>query len=192
MRQVRIESLAEDRLRCFYSNINGLAAISQEDALACHRVIDGIFRQTAVIPIRFPTLLKGEEELRAFLRSQGAEYTAALSRLRSSVQMELLMSLSENVTPARSGKSYLEDRARAGRTLAATAEAAHTRVRHLATGWRTHAGKQRDTLRCYALIARQAEKEFRHQIESMPVTGALKITLSGPWPCTEFLDEPTS
>lgn len=192
MRKAPIQSLTADGLRCFFSQLNGLAAISQEDALACHRVIDGIFRQTAVIPIRFPTLIKSDEELHAFLQANSTKYTAALARLRGFVQMELLISLSADVAPAGSGKKYLENRSRAGQTLEAVADAIRASIGRLAAGWRTRAGRQRDALRCYALIARESEKEFRNHIESMPAADGLKITFSGPWPCTEFLDEPTA
>lgn len=191
MRKAPIQSLTEDGLRCFFSHVDGLAPISQEDALACHRVIDSIFRQTAVIPIRFPTLIKSEKELHAFLQGHSTKYAAALARLRGFVQMELLISLSADVAPAGSGKKYLENRRRAGQTLEAMVDAIRASTGHLAAGWRTRAGRQRDTLRCYALIARESEKEFRNQIESMPEADGLKITFSGPWPCTEFLDEPT-
>jgi len=191
VRTAHIQSLTEDQLCCFYSNINGLAGISKEDALACHRVIDGIFRQTAVIPIRFPTLVKGEEELRAFLRSHGAEYRAALARLRGSVQMEVLIVLAPDAAPADSGRAYLENRRQIGQMLVAAAERIRARSGHLAADWRTHTGNQRDSLRCCALIVRESERAFRNQIESMPATDGLKIILSGPWPCTEFIDEPT-
>lgn len=190
MHKAKVESLTEDRLRCFYSRIEELTAVSKEDALAFHWVVDGIFQQTAVIPIRFPTLLNGEEDLRLFLRKQGAQYSAALARLQDSIQMELLVSVSPVPAPPApaSGKAYLQERGRTAQSLAAAAEAAHARIQHLAAGWQTRPGKQRDTIRCYALIARAAEKDFRRQIESMPALGSVKIALSGPWPCTEFLE----
>jgi hypothetical protein len=75
--------------------------------------------------------------------------------------------------------------------LVAAAERIRARIGRLAADWRTHTGNQRDSLRCCALIMRESERAFRNQIESMAATDGLKIFLSGPWPCTEFIDEPT-
>ncbi len=192
MRGTSIQSLSEDLLRCFYSHVEGLNAVTQEDALAFHKVVHGIFRQTAVIPIRFPTLLNGEQDLRAFLQKQGAQYSAALARLRDSIQMELSISVgkSAGMEPAQpaSGRGYMEERRAVSQKLADIAEQAHVRVQALLTGWRTRTGNQRDSVRCYALIGRAAEKDFRDHIQSMAVAEFTQVTVSGPWPCTEFLE----
>lgn len=190
MGNAAIESVSEGPLRCFYSRIESLPSISRADALAFHNVVSSIFRQAAVISIRFPTLLKSEEELRGFLRKQGLHYAAALERLRESVQMELRISSvrASAAQPPASGRRYLEERRTIVRDLAVVAEQAHGRIQHLATAWRVHPGNRPDTLRCYALISRQAEKDFRHAIESLSVPQPVKIALSGPWPCNEFLE----
>lgn len=190
VRQAEVTSLNEGRLRCFYSSIEELTAISKEDVLAVHRLVSDIFQQTAVIPVRFPTLLASEEELRAFLRKQEAQYASALERLRDSVQMELLISLSTGLQQPKpeSGKQYLQERLAVTQKLETAAELAHTRITHLVKDWRTRSGNQRDTLRCYALLERRQEKDFRDQIQSMTAPGGTKITCSGPWPCTEFLE----
>ena len=189
MRKARIETVSQDGLNCFYSRLDEFTEISRQDALACHRVIDTIFRETAVIPIRFPTLVNGEQDLRVFLRKQQAKYAAALARLRDSIQMELLISLSaDRARPDPSGKAYLERRSRATHALARAAEEARAHIHDLATGWRTSNGKQRDSLRCYALIGRAAERDFRNRIESMPEAPGIEMAVSGPWPCTEFLE----
>jgi hypothetical protein len=185
-----VESLAEGPLRCFYSLLDRLTDVSREDALAFHRVLTSIFRQIAVIPVRFPTLLEGEDALRDFLRKRGPEYSAALNRLRDSVQMELHISAAHKsaaASPA-SGKAYLEARRNAVQSLAAVAETAYGQVRQLTTGWRVRAGNRPDLLRCFALISRDAEKDFRHRIESLQASPAIKIVLSGPWPSSEFLE----
>lgn len=189
MRSKSIQSLSEGLLCCFYSHVEEFNAVRQEDALAFHQVVSGIFRQMAVIPIRFPTLLNGEEDLRAFLQKQDAPYSAALARLRDSVQMELSISAGPRaVAQPASGRQYLEERMRASQNLEVIAEQARARVEPLLAGWRTRAGNQRDSLRCYALIERVAEKDFRHHIQSMAVAEFTQVTVSGPWPCTEFLE----
>jgi len=189
VRGASIQSLSEGPLRCFYSHSEGLSAVNQQDALAFHKVISGIFRQTAAIPIRFPTLLNGEQDLRAFLQKQGTQYSAALARLRDSIQMELSISAVQGVAaqPA-SGREYMEERRAISQKLADTAEQARIRVQPLLAGWRTRAGKQRDCLRCYALIGREAEKDFRDHIQSMKIAEFTQLSVSGPWPCTEFLE----
>ena len=190
MGNTAIESMSEGPLRCFYSQIESLPAISRADALAFHNVVSSIFRQAAVIPIRFPTLLNGEEDLRGFLRKHGEQYSAALERLRDCIQMELHISIARDVprqAPA-SGRRYLEERRTAMQSLAAAAEQAHGRIQHLASAWRIRAGNRPDMLRCYALLPRVAEKDFRHQIQSLAAPDSIKIILSGPWPCSEFLE----
>jgi hypothetical protein len=185
-----VENLVEGPLRCFYSQLDRLTEGSREHALAFHRVVSGIFRQVAVISIRFPTLVRDEEELRDFLRKHTAQYSAALERLRDSVQMELHISaVGENAAaPPASGTAYLEARRTAVQALAAVAEHAYGSVRHLTRGWRVRAGNRPDLVRCYALIARDAEQYFRHQIESLPAQPSMKVVLSGPWPSSEFLE----
>src|SRR5205814_10218650 len=64
-----------------------------------------------------------------------------------------------------SGRRYLEERRNAMEGLAAAAEQAHGRIQHLASAWRIRAGNRPDMLRCYALLPRVAEKDFRHQIQ---------------------------
>lgn len=192
VRGTNIQSLNEDLLRCFYSNVESLDAVRQEDALAFHRVVSGIFRQTAVIPIRFPTLLNGEPDLRAFLQKQSAQYSAGLARLHDSIQMELSISVEKSAgteqAPPASGRGYMEERRAISQKLADTAEQARARLQPLLAGWRTRAGNQRDSVRCYALISRGAEKDFRDHIQSMTVAEFTQVTVSGPWPCTEFLE----
>lgn len=186
----RVENLVEGPLRCFYSRLDRLTDVSREHALAFHRVVSGVFRLAAVISIRFPTLVRDDEELRDFLRKHSAQYSAALERLRDSVQMELHISaVGENAaaSPA-SGTAYLEARRAAVQALAATAEQAYGSVRHLTRGWRVRAGNRPDFVRCYALIARDAVQDFRHQIESLPAPASMKVVLSGPWPWSEFLE----
>jgi hypothetical protein len=186
----RVESLSEGALRCFYSQLDRFAAVSREDALAFHHVVNGIFRQAAVISIRFPTLLQGDEELRDFLRKQGTQYSAALVRLRDSIQMELHISATGEraAAPPTSGKAYLEARRSAVQNLAAVAGEAHNRIRNLATEWRVRPGSSPNRLRCYVLLPRVAEQDFRRQIESLPAPQSIKVILSGPWPCSEFME----
>jgi hypothetical protein len=185
-----VENLTEGPLRCFYSEIDNLPAVLREDALRFHRVVSGIFRQAAVISIRFPTLLRDKDELRGFLRKHSQQYAAALERLRNSIQMELHISAAHQNTagPHESGKAYLEARRSAVQKLVTVTEHAYSRVRHLAAGWRVRAGSRPDLVYCYALVARDAEQDFRNQIESMPASQSTKVAVSGPWPCSEFLE----
>ncbi|PYX36233.1 MAG: hypothetical protein DMG75_11265 [Acidobacteria bacterium] len=59
-----VESVDESGLRCFVSRRESELPMSslatREEALAFHSVLQELFRQTTIIPFRFPTLLADE------------------------------------------------------------------------------------------------------------------------------------
>ena len=87
-----VESVDESGLRCFVSRRESELPMSslatREEALAFHSVLQELFRQTTIIPFRFPTLL-ADEALSAHLREHAGQYRDTLARLKNMVQMEI-------------------------------------------------------------------------------------------------------
>src|SRR5207253_6937338 len=88
-----VKAVVAGPLQCFVSrfesgSMEGKATI-RESALEFHRTVQELFRQAAVVPFRFPTILADENEISAFLAKHSSEYESALLRLRDAVQMEI-------------------------------------------------------------------------------------------------------
>ena len=188
VRERPVEELNQPGLRCFYSVFEARPeSFNQNDALQFHSTVESFFRQTAVIPFRFPTMLESLEELRQFLEEKSEPYRAALERLRAAVQMELRVKLrSEPDSGTASGTQYLQARLAGKRALESAAAAAQKAAGELCLGWRQlEAG---DGLRCYALIERERISEFLSRIESLAVADEVVMFAGGPWPATEFIE----
>jgi hypothetical protein len=204
VRHARVEEVSHERLRCFYSRFEPeqLTAVTTEDALQFHAVVNAIFQQSAVIPFRFPTLVEGEAELEEFLRQHSSGYERALTELRDLVQMELLISVeappavaTEPAAVERSGTKYLQSRRDAQQRLETAAEEAKTAAGELVQDWKVKSfvpsasSTKMGGLRCYALIKRGAIEPVRQRMSKLTVGSGMKVHVNGPWPATEFMGE---
>jgi Gas vesicle synthesis protein GvpL/GvpF len=187
-----IKTLEDSGLRCFVSQYDEQPSTKpvRETALAFSRVLQDIFRQVAVIPFSFPTLL-GEAELMAFLREHASHYREDLIRLRNSVQMEVQVSFQQPTPRAapsnQSGLDYLHTRQLRRQKLEAAVQRFRDIGEHHINDWR-----QRDNpagIRGYALIARDAVPAFLEAIGGVALSSELRARVSGPWPASEFLTE---
>src|SRR5438270_13671662 len=68
---------------------NWLRPQLQTSALEFHRVLSEVFKSTAIIPFRFPTVFDNEEQLMQRLQERATEYAALLEKFRDLVQMEI-------------------------------------------------------------------------------------------------------
>jgi Gas vesicle synthesis protein GvpL/GvpF len=177
-------------LQCFVSHfetgsMEGKATI-RESALEFHRTVQELFRQTAVVPFRFPTILGDENEISAFLAEHSSEYEDALLRLRDAVQMEIRIEEREVASPpAASGTEYLRQRLTSHTNIAETA----LLFRHASEEW-VREWRQREIpsgLRCYALLTREHLESFLTSMKEIPVSPGQTARVTGPWPATEFL-----
>ncbi|HYL96891.1 MAG TPA: GvpL/GvpF family gas vesicle protein [Terriglobales bacterium] len=188
----RVEELQEFGLRCCFSRFETGEHLSRvpavESAYGFHQVLQALFRQAAIIPFRFPTLLENVDKLRQHLRERAPQYIEALSRLRHMAQMEIHIGTNqarEKASQAASGREYLQQRQARAAELKATAERFNRATRAWVVEWRE---RQTDGgMRCYALLRRDAVSSFQQAAqalsESQPGT-----RLSGPWPPAEFLE----
>jgi hypothetical protein len=188
---IAVETVEHDGLRCFVSESNSITGKEvRDDALTFHRVLNDLFRQTAIIPFRFPTILSDRSEVIAHLKQHSEEYSSALSRLRDLVQMELRIQFKESGPEAAakpSGTEYLRNlQARRAKLEMVAQEFRRSGARRIKE-WR-----QRESshgIRCFALIDRTAVIDFQREIGNIPIQSELTARLSGPWPATQFLSE---
>src|SRR5438874_11567141 len=116
--------------------MEGKATI-RESALEFHRTVQELFRQAAVVPFRFPTILADENEISAFLAKHSSEYESALLRLRDAVQMELRIEVREAASPpAASGTEYIRHRLTSHMTMQETATASRHASEERVRSWR--------------------------------------------------------
>ncbi len=184
-----VERQALAGMQCYYSVFpHAPTNLSKEDALAFHGVITAIFAKAAVTPFRFPTVLGDEDELEVYLETEGHDLLESLQRLRDFVQMEVRLSYGgERASGAESKKESLKTREHARETLDQVAESARNHLGEGVRGW--HTREFSNGLRCYALISRGEVALFRHKSEGLKAEGTVRLTVSGPWPPTEFLHE---
>ncbi|HUQ49957.1 MAG TPA: GvpL/GvpF family gas vesicle protein [Terriglobales bacterium] len=186
-----VEVAQQDSLRCFYSRHESFADSAPEktrqDALDFHWTINHIFQQRVVIPFRFPTLMKSEEDLKTFLQKHGNIYREDLSRLGQFVQMEVRLQF--EAAPAHpgaptSGTTYLKTRFDAAQKQIESANEVRNKAK--AREW-----KQRDAsgnLRLFALVPRISAEDFRADVAASQLPPGVMIRVSGPWPPTEFVN----
>jgi gas vesicle protein GvpL/GvpF len=182
-----VHSLAESHLAVAYSPIEKsriTADTFQKSALEFHNVVHAIFAQSAVVPFRFPTWLS-EAELRQHVREHCSRYQAFLQQHREHVQMEVRIRLAAQATSdSATGTEHLRSRAAQLRTTGEAAEAVQQSLSGEALEWRQR--EIPEGLRLFALVERCRIVSFREALARLgPNLGA-----SGPWPATEFLEEP--
>lgn len=196
VRGTRVRRASMSDLNAIYSEHEDLGGVTNDDALAFHGVVEGVFSQVAVVPFRFPTLLASRSDLEDHLRENHEVYAADLNRFRSLVQMELLIFQSESRKPGQappngaSGTEYLRWRSQSLERLASAAGRIRKLLGNYIADWRqsspsTHPQKG-EAVRCYALIERAGMGRFTLQVRESGSSG-ISVSLSGPWPPTAFM-----
>ncbi|MEY2412784.1 MAG: hypothetical protein QOD84_1390 [Acidobacteriaceae bacterium] len=171
----------------------GLAA--REEVLAFHAALQGILRQRALIPFRFPTVFGAGGEVCDHLKENERKYHDALARVRNAVQMEVQISflssdadskLHREGDEKRSGTAYLQSRLISQKSLEEQAVAIHDAVAPLVKDWRERISAQ--SVRAFALVDTEVLSEFEQALAALKVPEKFAIKASGPWPATEFLE----
>jgi Gas vesicle synthesis protein GvpL/GvpF len=143
----------------------------------------------ACLPARFGACASDDAELRQLIEARSPELTEALGLVRGREQMTLRVLGA--AAPAPSSKSpgtrYLEERLRASRLpeLDPLRAALSDLVR--AERVERH-GEPGLMASVYHLIDRGAADGYRRRVESSPL-GAVRVTVSGPWPAWSFVPE---
>lgn len=166
---------------------NWLRLPLQTSALDFHRVLSEIFKSTAIIPFRFPTVFDNEDQLIQRLQERTSEYPALLEKFRDLVQMEIRITNIDVKTPSESGMQYLKGRQTATATIDKFAADLRVTLSELLQNWRQRPSK--DGIRAFALIDRNLVADFRNTLRNMPVPHELSVRASGPWPVSEFIEQ---
>jgi hypothetical protein len=159
-----------------------------QSAKQFHDVVQRVFRRSTVIPFRFPTVMKDEEELTIHLHERAAEYANQLRKFESLAQMELLIARPEGSDKRRtpSGTDYLKERQLQLKQFEDLAKDIQFRVSGLANEWRTRNTNQ--ALRLVGLVARDGVSALRAKLQDLSVPAGCTVRVLGPWPVTEFLE----
>jgi hypothetical protein len=178
-------------LRAFYSEVPALptdAPALKAEALRFHTVIADIFKHSALIQFRLPTMLDNSEELRSHIEKHADEYREFLHRVRELVQMEVRISGPPSAQlEATTGREYLLSKQAASQAEERYCLELQATAAQVIRDWKVR--KTQNGLRCYALVARADIERFRQLIQSVLSSGpGVHAVLSGPWPATEFLD----
>jgi hypothetical protein len=166
---------------------NWLRPQLQTSALEFHRVLSEVFKSTAIIPFRFPTIFNSEEQLIASLDERSSEYGALLGKFRDLVQMEIRATNSDLQSPSESGTQYLKRRQAATAMIEKVMAELRATLSALLRDWRQR--PSRDGIRAFALIDRSHVADFRNKMRNTPVPRELSVRASGPWPVSEFIEQ---
>ena len=159
----------------------------RDSALQFHRVLLDIFKSTAIIPFRFPTILKDEQALTEHIEEHADEYNALLKKFANKAQLELRVSFaSPNSLGSGSGTEFLRERQKRQKALQKFSAALELTTRTCGAEWRER--RLNSGFRGFVLLERRQAAEFKHAVADIPVPLELDARLSGPWPVTEFLD----
>ena len=169
------------------------------------KLIEGLMLEHAILPVRYGTLLKSEQEVLDILAANQAGFVSNLGRVRGRVELgvrvlwEDVPEAGPDVTagPALRGRDYMlarlveaqEQRARRERGQALV-DKINALLSPLAD---QHAIKllvtPRMLLTAAYLVAREHVGQFRNAIESLAIKEQkLQFLCTGPWPSYSFVD----
>lgn len=186
-----VKLLAQDRLCLLWSDVGWPFAQAelQRNVLDFHAVINGVFRQTAVIPFRLLSVFDGFDALKKFAEEHVARFIADLERLQDCVQMESVVYLIAAKEPADSpsGRAYLQRKAEMLRL--SSEHAARVKDAVSVVSREVQVREVKRGTRIFALVKRGDEDRFRRAVEGVALPGPVSRRVSGPWPAAEFLSE---
>jgi hypothetical protein len=157
-------------------------------ALEFHRVLRHIFERSAIVPFRFPTIFDTGEQVEEHVQQRSGEYVTLLDRFADSVQMEIRVSGGMPPSRAQSGTDYLKIRQQLIQAAERFAPQLKEAFSSVSREWRQRMA--RNELRAFALIPRDKTEQFAKAAGAIVVPQGLQARVSGPWPVTEFIEQP--
>jgi hypothetical protein len=163
------------------------------------RVVEELMANRALLPVRFGSLLAGEDELRELLEARRPEFSEALDRVRGRVELgvrasaggpgERSAAAEGGAVAARPGSAYLERRMAARRF----AQELHVRLAPAAVAAaapRT-VGTAGEFAGAYLVERGAAVRAFCERVDDLRVEHpGVEIALTGPWPPYSFTASP--
>ena len=187
--------IEEEGLRVICSELSGNVrpgAVTIEEAREFNRVLQALFQHTDVLPFRYPTVVAGEDELRAHLLAHADAYRKAMDRLRGTVQFHFKISPAATLDPEpASGTDYMRQRLSETQALDHAAKQAREALADKIIKWREQtsirpAERHGQTRQCYALVRREDATAVQQAIAAASFDERASVLVSGPWPPTEF------
>ena len=191
-------------------------AMDVQSLMIYHDVIDNCFKFGALIPFRFRTVLKDDDEVRRHLEERGTEYESKLEYLTGKTEMgvrlivekspkeSLNLEIVENdiSSSENPGKSYLAKRKALygvqesfDAKCESCIEALKMTLKGLfvdlkiepSTKTATGAQEKETLISVYCLIQKDSVDRFRMAIEELKPSLDAKILMSGPWAPYNFV-----
>ena len=191
-------------------------AMDVQSLMIYHDVIDNCFKFGALIPFRFRTVLKDDDEVRRHLEERGTEYESKLEYLTGKTEMgvrlivekspkeSLNLEIVENdiSSSENPGKSYLAKRKALygvqesfDAKCESCIEALKMTLKNLfvdlkfepSTKPATGAQEKETLISVYCLIQKDSVDRFRMAIEELKPSLDAKILMSGPWAPYNFV-----
>jgi hypothetical protein len=162
--------------------------------LAHERVLEAIMVRGPVLPVRFGTRLRSEEELATALRERQGSLLEALERVRGRVELgvRVLSGREERrATSALSGRDYLLGRVSEHRSHEQAARKLHGPLAELAVASRKSEQPSPPAILVGSYLVDEAEVErFRERGDALGRRqGDLRVVVTGPWPPYSFAAE---
>jgi hypothetical protein len=192
----RLDALREGALLAVFSGHAPSVAEPSPDALWEHeRVVEELMADRTVLPMRFGSEVRDEEELRRVLRTGQESFLAALARVRGRVELSV-RAVALDAEPARvpvaaSGRDYLLGRLSEGRRVGRLASSLHVPLAALAADTRRHSARSaEEVLRGAYLVDRPAVPRFRAAVERLQSSHSeVAVLCTGPWPPYSFVGD---
>jgi hypothetical protein len=212
-RPLQLLRVEEAGLWAATSTLSAAAALhppKTADALAYHRALQALHRDAAVLPLRYGTVLGGDEEVRALLVANQQEYRGLLARIAGCHEFGIHVPSCDQATASPPsipsdrtsprGSAYLRTRQQHYQREEAAIGAAEALVARLAValgpwarerqaqyGPRPSARLSGQVLSVSFLVPHEKELEFRRAFAGLQSVEPQPLKLLGPWPPYSFL-----
>lgn len=199
----RLRELTSGRLVVVYSRHRSLRPRPSPDLVLAHeRVVESLMDRRPLLPLRFGTMLAGEDELAAAVTARHDELGQALDHVRGRVEMGLRVVSPADPEPrpragssgGHSGRSYLMARAAEHRRIGRLVREVHRPLAELAAAGSVRERPQPPAVLVAAyLVDRDRVADFRTRAATLAAGhDDLQFHVTGPWPPYNFTTGPES
>lgn len=193
-----LQEICAAGLRALAAPVEDLPAADLQQLVRYEETVESVMQTHTILPMRFGSIVDGEEGVRDLLKSRAREFMEALSRLDGAVEYGVQVSIESGPGEASgdeegisgSGESYMRARLQeqhVRRNLQAWLDGALEGVVREAV-YRVRAVGGPSSLAAAYLIDREAEDEFLTRVTELADTAEHTIAWSGPWPPYTFAE----
>lgn len=188
----QVQAIDHEGIAGVFSRHDQLEVSSDPELLWAHeRVVDHLMERGGALPLRFGSVVRDPEALRAILDEDGARFRLLLSRVRGCVELAVRVGLASSQPGALSGgRDYMRERlaARQRGQDAAARVLAPLRPLARATAHRPVQAGNTTVSESY-LVPRTAVEPFAAEVRALQTQNpGLSISCTGPWGPYSFVD----